>query len=117
VPVPVTPGIHITAYPPLGTGGYASGTVGGVSLADYQGVAVYIKVAGGWWTKPTFDFPLTMLQSDGSWSANIATGGDDVDASEIRAYLIPNGFTVPQAAGSTSLPDSLSGLLYNSVVR
>jgi hypothetical protein len=113
----VPAGVNITHVPAFGSAGNASGTVTGMKLRYQSGVAVYIKVGGGWWSKPYFDSPLTAINSDGTRSANIATGGDDVHATEIRAYLIPNGFTVPVLGGGASLPDSLSKLLHAIVTR
>ena len=113
---PVQPGIFITRVPPMGTSGYAYGNVSGVKLSDYSGVAVYIKVNGLWWNKPYWTSPESILNSDGTWSADIATGGDDIDATEVNAYLIPNGFTIPLVGGG-SLPSSLSGLMYASASR
>ena len=40
-------------------------------------VAVYIHVGGGWWTKPTFAEPATVIEPDGTWTCDITTGGLD----------------------------------------
>lgn len=114
---PVQPGISINQVPPLGSSGSVSGQVVDVNLADYDGVAVYLKVGNGWWIKPYFAWPLTVINADGTWSANITTGGYDItDGTEVRAYLIPKGFNVPLLGGG-DLPDSLSALLYAGATR
>jgi hypothetical protein len=109
-PVVGTPGIQITNT----SGGFASGTVSGVNPANYA-VAVYIKVNGGWWTKPYWDQPLSAIQSTGAWSAGIITGGDDADATEVRAYLVPSSTDVPLAYGG-GLDPSLNSYPFSDVL-
>jgi hypothetical protein len=79
--------------------------VRGVDPSDYK-VAVYIYVSG-WWTKPTWGSPLTPIQSDGSWSCDITTGGMDQFATQIAAFLVPNGYSPPLMAGEPALPAEL----------
>src|SRR5262249_42086018 len=63
---------------------------------DYQ-ICSYIRVAGGWWTKPTWAEPCVSLKDAGerqgvrygSWEASVTTGGSDADANLIIAYLTP----------------------------
>jgi len=88
---PIPAGIKITSVPPYGVGGYAKGKITGGNPADYDGVAVYILVNGGWWTKPYWGSEITRINSDGTWSANINTGGVDYNATKVRVYLIPKG--------------------------
>jgi len=89
--VPVPAGIKITSVSAYGTSGYAKGKISGGKPADYDGVAVYILVGSGWWTKPYWGAGITRINSDGTWSAYIDTGGDDKHATKVRAYLIPKG--------------------------
>jgi hypothetical protein len=42
-----------------------------------------------------------------SWSCNITTGGDDIHATVIRAYLIPKTFSPPVVQNATTLPTEL----------
>ncbi len=70
-------------------------------------VAVYIQVGGQWWTKPTFAQPITSIQGDGTWSASINTGGNDVYAGSVAAFLIPVGYSPPVLNGVPSLPQTL----------
>jgi hypothetical protein len=47
-----------------------------VNPADYY-VAVFIRVRGGWWTKPYWAEPRTRIRVDGTWVCDITTGGVD----------------------------------------
>lgn len=107
------PIIEFTYVPPCGSFENLEGQVSNVTPGDYK-VAVYIRVDGGWWNKPTWANPLTPIQSDGSWSCDITTGGHDQDATEIIAYLVPNGYTPPQMSGQCALPAELDE---NSVAK
>ena len=73
--------------------------------ADYR-VAVYIYV-GGWWTKPSFAQSLTWIASDGTWTTDITTGGQDQLATQIAAFLVPLTFTPPFLEGASTLPAAL----------
>ncbi len=57
-------------------------------------VAVYIFV-GGWWTKPTFAAPLSAIGPDGTWTCDITTGGADIYATQLAAYVVPVGYAPP----------------------
>jgi hypothetical protein len=113
-----SPRIAIVSVPNVGQGGSAIGEIAGVrpsKLDEYQ-IALYIKVRGGWWVKPYFGSTVE-IHSNGVWHASVTTGGDDVFATQIRAYLVPASFGVPQLAGSGSLPDSLDDFPYDNVDR
>jgi hypothetical protein len=114
-----SPTIHITSVPNMGQEGSATGNVVGVlpSNCSKYAVAVFIKVGSGWWTKPYSASPLTTIQSSGTWTARITTGGHDEDATEIIAYLVPSGFDVPICLGDSSLPSSLASFPHDSVTR
>jgi exo-beta-1,3-glucanase (GH17 family) len=107
------PAIEFTSVPSYGTSGTLKGLIRHVNSSDYS-VAVYIKVGGGWWTKPYWNQPLTAIKSDGSWSCAIVTGGNDQNATQIIAYLIPKGYEPPLLNGDSSLPAALNS---NSVAR
>jgi hypothetical protein len=70
-------------------------------------VAVYIKVSGGWWTKPYFSTPITTINCDGTWTCVITTGGTDQLATDIAAFLIPLTYSPPLAVGLASLAAEL----------
>lgn len=114
----IKPAIEFTYVPPIGSGDYLRGIVQGVNPDGYS-IAVYIKVFGGWWTKPYFAWPLTSIKSDLTWECDIVTGGSDSQASYIAAFLIPNTFNPPALGGSSSLPQILydNSAAYVSVAR
>lgn len=102
-----TPSLAFTYVPPLGSTDSLRGQELHVTPINYY-VAVYIHVGSeGWWTKPTFDDPETTINCDGSWSADITTGGDDQKADRIAAFLLPQGFVPPQLGGESVLPQAL----------
>ena len=103
---PGTPQILFTSVPPYGSFADLHGQVWHVAPADYR-VAVYIKVSGGWWTKPTFTSPLTTIFTDGTWITDITTGGSDQNATEIAAFLVESTYVPPQMSGGATLPAEL----------
>ncbi len=96
------PRINIDSVPPYGESGYAEGSVANVIPWECA-VAVYIYVGGSWWTKPYWNSPLTTIDGEGRWLCDIATGGIDYNATEIRAYLVRAGYS-PPSAPSVGLP-------------
>jgi hypothetical protein len=108
------PSIKITSVSRHGTPGYASGTVGGVSTAAYR-VAVYIYVPDlGWWNKPYWAQPLTSISTNGKWTCDIDTGGRDIYATKVAAFLVPKNYEPSELHGASSLP---SGLYQNAVAH
>lgn len=107
------PGIEITSIPPYGSWYVPmGGRVGCVDPAAYR-VVVYIFVEG-WWTKPTFANPSTIINPDGTWQTNVTTGGCDNLATRFAAFLVPVGAPVTSVAGSSSLPAAM--LVYPHVI-
>ena len=102
-----SPAIGFTYVPPCGSTNNLEGRVQNITPDDYR-VAVYIKVGIGWWNKPTWTEPLTPIQPDGSFTCDITTGGNDPNATEIIAYLVPNGYTPPKMSGECVLPEELN---------
>lgn len=101
--------VEFTYLPPYGSFNDLQGKVYGINPASYQ-VAVFINVDGVWWSKPAcsggFTLPTT-IQSDGSWVADITTGGSDQNATQIAAYVVPVAFIPPCVLGAGCLPDSI----------
>lgn len=99
------PSILITNLPAHGATSPLAGLVLNANPAT-QAVAVFIYVPGyGWVTKPTCAQPLTTIQTNGSWSANIATGGaGDLTATRVAALLVSTNFNLPCVLGLASLP-------------
>ncbi len=107
---PGAPSIEFTYVPPYGSSEDLHGRVRHVE-PSLCAVAVYIfapwPAGGGWWTKPTHANPVTAVLADGSWTADITTGGVDEQASRIAAFLLPKGYQPPLASGERTLPASL----------
>jgi exo-beta-1,3-glucanase (GH17 family) len=101
-----TTAIEFTSIPPIGSSDDLRGQVWHVAPGDH-GVAVYIKVLGGWWTKPFWNNPVTSINCDGSWVCDITTGGEDPQATDIAAFLIPLTYTPPAATWAGVLPPEL----------
>ena len=101
-----TPSVRFTSVPPFGSMRNLRGRVRGVPRAAYR-VAVYIRVNGGWWTKPSFAEPLTRLRPGGRWRCDITTGGHDEDATEIAAFVVPSAVAPALAGGDAELPAAM----------
>jgi exo-beta-1,3-glucanase (GH17 family) len=98
--------IYFTYVPPYGSYDNLYGQIWHVDT-DTHYIAVYIKVAGGWWTKPYFAWPLTVIYPDGTWVCDVVTGGIDYQATELIAFLIPDTYDPPPLSGASSLPQEL----------
>jgi exo-beta-1,3-glucanase (GH17 family) len=103
---PGTPSIEFTFVPKYNTFRDLKGKVRHVAPAGHR-VAVYIRVGGGWWTKPYFASPVIEIWPDGTWTCDITTGGIDQLATEIAAFLIPASYTPPLVGGASTLPAEL----------
>ncbi|MDR4468965.1 MAG: glycosyl hydrolase family 17 protein [Nitrospira sp.] len=103
---PGSPTINFVQIPKYGTFTDLTGQVLHVDPSAYR-VAVYIYVSG-WWTKPTFANPLTTIQIDGSWTADITTGGIDQNATRIAAFVVPKDYVPPLLSGDATFPSALT---------
>ena len=106
--------VQFTYVPPVGSDNNLTGQVFHVVPANYY-VAVFIRVNGGWWTKPYFDSPATPINCDGTWTCDITTGGIDEQADAISAFVLPATYTVPLASGQASIPDGVAANAVASV--
>lgn len=78
---------------------------------DKFALAVYIHVPNaGWWTKPTFAYPITKIASDGTFKAGVMTGGNDYSADIYAVFVIPNDY-FPPAVGGSGLPVSSAKMI------
>ncbi|MGD9213108.1 MAG: hypothetical protein PVI90_20165, partial [Desulfobacteraceae bacterium] len=102
---PGNPEITFTYIPSRGSDEYLEGQIRHVESSVYV-VAVYIYV-NGWWTKPTWEEPVTTIDCDGSFMTDIVTGGSDSSATQIAAFLIPYDYAPPSMSGGSTLPDEL----------
>lgn len=104
------PSIEITNIPSIGSYEYLSGRVVDGD-PNTQRVAVFIYVpSSGWWSKPYCNPQLTVIQPDGSWSANITTGGADATATQITALLVSSNYSEPCVMGPATLPTNVTAL-------
>jgi hypothetical protein len=103
--------VQITSLPDYATSGLLRGRVRGIdNPGDYR-IAPYIQIeGGGWWTKPTFASPTVAIAADGSFAANVVSGGLDSRATIYCAALIPAGTSPPRADGDGRIPESLNPL-------
>lgn len=111
---PGTPAVELTFVPPRASMQDLRGRVLHLRPADHA-VAVYIRVAGNWWMKPTLAQPKTVVLPDGSWVCDITTGGIDEQADAIAAFVIPKESAVPVALGTTTVPSVLNSIAVASV--
>ncbi len=101
------PTVVITNLPAYGTTNELRGVVLNPDPAAYK-IAVFIYVPGyGWVTKPTCAQPLTAIQPNGSWTANITTGGGDASATRIAALLVRTNYSQPCVLGTNFLPTNV----------
>ncbi len=112
-----TPEIRFTAVPAMGTHDDLRGVVEHVDIRTHR-IAVYIYVYG-WWSKPTWASPLTSIGDDGAWSTDVTTGGNDTQATQFKAFLVPADYSPPQMSGQQELPDELleHSLAYTEATR
>jgi hypothetical protein len=109
------PTIAITSLPPFGVSGAMQGTVSDVDPSQYR-VASFILVPGvGWFAKPTGDAPTVAINPDGTWSANVDTGGMDTRATIYGAWLVPKDFNVPAPVppGNYRVPAALDAFAHD----
>ncbi len=110
LPAADPPSVQFTSVPSFGsTSGVIQGRVSNVDPSAYK-AAVFIYLDGiGFYSKPTCTndrHDLTAIQPDGTFSAAIVTGGVDSQATQVRVYIVPAGFTQPCVLGEGGIPNS-----------
>jgi len=98
--------IELTSVPAYGSYVNLKGIVRDVDPEKVR-IAVYIRVHGGWWTKPFWDSPTIPIAEDGTFTVNVTTGGEDERASDIVTFLIPAEYYPPGLRGEHELPAEL----------
>lgn len=101
--------ISFTQVPEIGSFEDLQGKVEQADPASHV-VAVYILVGDGWWSKPSAELPTVPIQPDGTWTADITTGGIDELATEILAFVIPSESSPPICAPCFERPAPLSAV-------
>jgi hypothetical protein len=100
--------LRFSFVPPLGSNDNLEGVAGDCGDPADLGIAVYIRVAANWWTKPTFADPLANLNANGTWQCDVTTGGADTEATAIAGFLWPRSLgNPPEANNATVLPAEL----------
>ena len=103
-----SPAIVLTNVPAFGSFADLSGVVVDAAPAAHR-VAVFIYVpSAGWWSKPYCDPQLTVIRPDGSWTADITTGGVDERATRITALLVGTNYSEPCVMGPATLPTNVT---------
>src|SRR5438445_4257790 len=106
-PMVAAPRIAITNLPPYNSRDDLGGVAPGADHVS-NAVAVFIYVPGyGWVSKPTCAQPLTTIRPDGSWAADITTGGSDQLATRVAALLVPTNYAEPCVDGAAALPGNV----------
>lgn len=108
-----SPSIQFTYVPPVGSSENVQGQVTGVSPNTY-GVALFLELYGGYWTKPFYNEPVITLAADGTFSVNVDTGGIDAYAEcrrrhEPDANLAVENGTLTQKARFCGIPQRCRG--------
>jgi hypothetical protein len=101
--------VEFTSVPAYGSFDNLQGKVYGIKPSDYR-AAVFINVSAVWWSKPACAgayTTLTAIQADGTWTADITTGGSDQNATQIAAFIVPASANLPCVLGANCLPDSI----------
>lgn len=73
---------------------------------------IFVEEAGGWWTKPTLNYPTIVINSDSSFVLNFNTGGIDYACTRLITFLVPVGYNPPLAHPLAELPASLFNFPY-----
>jgi hypothetical protein len=107
--------ILVTSLPPYGSADYLQGRVSGVIPSNYA-LTILINIPGlGAYTKPYCDATFTQAQlvqinSDGTWSTPIVTGGVDETATQIGIFLVPANTAVPCYFQVDGMPSALESM-------
>jgi hypothetical protein len=115
--------VTVTQAPVCGAGPIGSandlnlnGTVTGLADPSQYKVAAYV-FTDQWWTKPTFANPTAPVTATGTFSIDVTTHANDLQAGYFAVFVIPNAVTPPQANGLAALPASLFAYPYATLAR
>lgn len=102
------PSIEITNVPAFGSFDNLGGRVLDASASTNR-VAVFIYVpSAGWFSKPYCDPQLTVIQPDGSWTADVTTGGSDQFATKFIVLLVSTNYSEACVEGPATLPSNVT---------
>ncbi len=94
------PSITFTNLPAFGTQASLGGQVLNANTTT-NCVALFIYVAGDWYSQPSCDSQLTPIRPDGTWTANISS--PDASATEMAAFLVATNYDEPCVNGTAGL--------------
>lgn len=108
------PSIAITELPAFGACDVVRGRVTGVDPAAHR-VATYLYVDGlGWFSKPSCVPPTVEIEPNGSFTADVCTGGIDEVATIVCAALVETSAETPaigcDGRGAVRIPAALDAL-------
>lgn len=92
--------------PVLGSSDNIKGHINYLNTCDYY-IAAYIKVGGGWWTKPTFDMPTVPVLCNGQWRLDYTGGGNDPLATDMCFFVVDADYTPPACGGCGTIPQEI----------
>jgi hypothetical protein len=109
-----SPAILITNLPAFGASGSLSGNVINANITT-NCVAVFIYVAGDWYSQPSCAHPSSPIQPDGSWSMAAL----NASAAEIAAFLVPTNYDEPCVNGipGLTIPPEAEAVVYANRVN
>ncbi len=119
------PAIEIDSLPPYATDGFLGGRVTGADPSQHH-VAAYLHIDGlGWFTKPTLLQPTVPIAPDlstpdpldGSFAADVVSGGIDDRAILYCAALFPLAQPPPIVVEGSRIPSSPSSLAMDCAPR
>ncbi len=117
-PCAAAPAILITNLPPYGSTVNLSGIILGADPRVCRVAVFTYSGAAGWNTMPSCGAPLTVIQPDGSWRTDIATGGTDMNTTRVAALLVSANFSYPCLQGESRLSTNLlSQALARAIIR
>lgn len=92
--------------PVLGSSDNIKGHINDLNTCDYN-IAAYIKVGGGWWTKPTFAMPAVPVLCNGQWNLDYTGGGNDPQATDMCFFIVETDYTPPACSGCGTIPQDV----------
>lgn len=119
------PVIEIDSLPPYATEGFLGGRVSGADPSQHH-VAAYLHIDGlGWFTKPTLLQPTVPIAPDlstpdpldGTFAADVVSGGIDDRAILYCAALFPLAQPPPTVVGGPRIPSSPSPIAIDCAPR
>lgn len=100
------PSVQFTNVPPRGVTSIAYCQVQNVDRAQY-GIAFFLNAFGVWYTKPSYENPITLIDSNGYTYFVLGDwNGADIYAEKIAAFVVPLSYNIniPRMGGQSPIP-------------